>query len=65
MRFEIKEFVKGSKVIDGKYYYVDAEKKYFLNNRDDLKNWFLSQVDFSESPVRIEVNKIEEADNEQ
>lgn len=65
MRFEIKELVKGSKVIDGKYHYIDAEKVYSLNNWDDLQNWFLSLVDFSKGPVRIEVNKIEEADNEQ
>ena len=63
MKFTVTEFIKKYMKIGDDYQYVEVEKKYSVNNWDDLQNMLMSLIDFSDGPIKFEVKK--EADDEQ
>lgn len=58
-KFTLREILRKYAVIEDKGGYVEIEKKYVVNNYDDLQNLFLTLVDFTEegTTLRFEVKK--------
>lgn len=59
-KFTLIEKIRDYVRIDGdEWKHVDVEKKYVVNNYDDLQNLFLTLVDFTEDgkTLRFEVKK--------
>lgn len=63
MRFRLTETIKEFTHIEDKYGYVEVKKPYECSTYDDLQNIFLTLVDYSTDKLRLEVDKIEEADD--
>ena len=63
MKFTVTEFIKKYMKIGDDYQYVEVEKKYSVNNWDDLQNLLGTLIDFAEGSIKFEVKK--EADDEQ
>ena len=57
MKFTVTEFIKKYMKIGDDYQYVEVEKKYSVNNWDDLQNMLMSLIDFSDGPIKLEVRK--------
>jgi hypothetical protein len=57
MKFTVTEFIKKYMKIGDDYQYVEVEKKYSVNNWDDLQNMLMSLIDFSDGPIKFEVRK--------
>lgn len=57
MKFTVIEFIKKYMKIGDDYQYVEVEKKYAVNNWDDLQNMLMSLIDFSDGPIKFEVRK--------
>lgn len=57
MRFTVIEFIKKYMKVGDDYQYVEVEKKYTVNNWDDLQNMLMSLIDFSDGPIKFEVRK--------
>lgn len=53
---KIRDYVR---IDEDEWKHVDVEKKYAVNNYDDLQNLFLTLVDFSTGTLRFEVKKEE------
>ena len=62
MKFKLTEVIKDFTHIKEEYGYVEVKKTYKVANYDDLSNLFLTLVDFGTSPLRFEVEKIEEVE---
>ena len=57
MKFKVTEFIKKYMKVGDDYQYVEVEKKYSVNNWDDLQNMLMSLIDFSDGPIKFEVRK--------
>ena len=57
MKFTVIEFIKKYMKVGDDYQYVEVEKKYSVNNWDDLQNMLMSLIDFSDGPIKFEVRK--------
>ena len=57
MKFVIIEFIKKYMDINGKYQYVEVEKKYTAKTWDDLQNILMTLIDFSDGTIKFEVRK--------
>lgn len=57
MKFTVIEFIKKYMKVGDDYQYVEVEKKYAVNNWDDLQNMLMSLIDFSDGPIKFEVRK--------
>ena len=57
MKFIVTEFIKKYMKVGDDYQYVEVEKKYSVNNWDDLQNMLMSLIDFSDGPIKFEVRK--------
>ena len=57
MKFTVTEFIKKYMKVGDDYQYVEVEKKYSVNNWDDLQNMLMSLIDFSDGPIKLEVRK--------
>ena len=62
MKFKLTEVIKDFTHIREEYGYVEVKKTYEVGNYDDLSNLFLTLVDFGTSPIKFEVEKIEEVE---
>lgn len=58
-KFTLKEIIRQFVLLEDKSGYAEVEKKYVVNNYDDLQNLFLTLVDFTEDgkTLRFEVTK--------
>jgi hypothetical protein len=57
MKFTVTEFIKKYMKVGDDYQYVEVEKKYSVNNWDDLATLLMSIIDFSDGPIKFEVRK--------
>jgi hypothetical protein len=57
MKFTVTEFIKKYMKVGDDYQHVEVEKKYSVNNWDDLQNMLMSLIDFSDGPIKFEVRK--------
>ena len=57
MKFTVIEFIKKYMKIGDDYQYVEVEKKYSVNNWDDLQTVLMSLINFSDGPIKFEVRK--------
>jgi hypothetical protein len=57
MKFTVTEFIKKYMKIGDDYQYVEVEKKYSVNNWDDLQNLLMTLIDYSDVSIRFEVKK--------
>lgn len=57
MKFTVTEFIKKYMKIGDDYQYVEVEKKYSVNDWDNLQNMLMSLIDFSDGPIKFEVRK--------
>lgn len=62
-KFTLTEIIRDFTHIKEEYGYVEVKKVYECSNYDDLQNLFLTLVDFSDGPLKFEIQKevIEEA----
>lgn len=62
-KFTLTEIIRDFTHIKEEYGYAEVRKVYECSNYDDLQNLFLTLVDFSDSPLKFEIQKevIEEA----
>lgn len=65
MKFKVTEFIKDYVKIndEGKYDWIEVNKKYTATTWDDLTNLIMSMIDFTDGPIKFEVSK--EAEDEQ
>jgi len=57
MKFTVIEFIKKHMKVGDDYQYVEVEKKYSVNDWDNLQNMLMSLIDFSDGPIKFEVRK--------
>ena len=57
IKFTLTEIIKDFTHIEDKYGYVEIEKKYEVDNWDDIQNLFLTLLDFSTDELHIKVKK--------
>jgi hypothetical protein len=57
MKFTVTEFIKKYMKIGDDYQYVEVEKKYSVNNWDDLQTMLMSLINFSDGQIKFEVRK--------
>lgn len=58
-KFKLTEIIRDFTHIKEEYGYVEVRKVYECSNYDDLQNIFLTLVDFSDGPLKFEVEKEE------
>lgn len=57
IKFTLTEIIRDFTHIKEEYGYVEIEKKYEVNNWDDIQNLFLTLLDFSTDELHIKVKK--------
>ena len=56
-KFTLTEIIRDFTHIKEEYGYVEVKKVYECSNYDDLQNLFLTLVDFSDGPLKFEIQK--------
>jgi hypothetical protein len=65
MKFRVIEFIPDYVKVGDEYRSIEAEKRYEVSTWDDLQTLLMTMIDFSTKTVRFEVQKREEATDEQ
>ena len=63
-KFKVTEYISKYTKIDEHWGIVEVEKKYSVETWDDLQTLLMNLIDFSDSPIKFEVRKIEEKEEE-
>jgi hypothetical protein len=57
MKFRITELVETYGVVGDEYKTIHAKKRYEVRSWDDLQNFLLTLIDFSDGTVKLEIEK--------